>query len=217
MRLKITSGVVFASIVASAAQASPCTPPPGFVATEPPPPAPISELDTHGEDIDIARPLADVLRIVNGMSLAHAIKSPSSLPSVSGNYVFTKSFGPPGSRQLDCLTDGSTLVEQVLIREQTATEYRFRYEVWNYTSEQARAVDYAIGEFRFAAEGRSATHIHWTYSFALKRDHFPGYLGPIGDFLFHIGFLDGRYADMMRGTLRGYKAEVEARSSPGHS
>jgi hypothetical protein len=205
-------GFIVAIAVIGGAEASPCTPPPGFVSSEPPRPASVSDLDAHSEDIDIARPFPEVMRVINGMSLARAIKSPSSLPSVSGNYVLTKGeFGPVGSRQLDCLTDGSTLVEQVLVREQSPRFYHFRYEVWNYTSEQARPIDYAIGEFHFRATGPSSTHIHWSYSFALRRDRFPGYLGPIGDFLFHISFLDGRYADMMRGTLKGYKTEAEAR------
>jgi hypothetical protein len=43
------------------------------------------------------------------------------------------------------------------------------------------------------------------YSFALRRDRFPGYLGGLGDFLFRISFLDRDWAEVMRNVLSGYR------------
>jgi len=45
----------------------------------------------------------------------------------------------------------------------------------------------------------------------LNRNRFPGYLGGVGDFLFRVGFLDRQYAELMRGTLDGFKTTAESR------
>jgi hypothetical protein len=118
-------------------------------------------------------------------------------------------FGKPGSRRLTCLSDGSTLEEEVLQQEQTSNSFRFRYVVWNYTSEAAHPILYGVGDFHDAELGGERTHIVWTYSFMLKQERFPGELGSFGRFLFRVGFLDRQYADMMRATLNGTKANVE--------
>src|SRR5262249_23330566 len=104
--------------------------------------------------------------------------------------------------------------EQVLIREHGETSYRFRYQVWNYTSSAAGAIHYAVGEFVFTAPTPDSTQIVWTYSFALSRDRFPGYLGRLGDFLFRLSFLDRDWAEVMRNVLNGYKTAAETRWSP---
>jgi hypothetical protein len=117
-------------------------------------------------------------------------------------------FGTAGSRRLTCLTDGSTLEEEVLRSDRTATTFHFRYVVWNYTSESARPILYGVGDFRDSDIG-GRTHVVWTYSFMLNQERFPGELGSFGRFLFRVGFLDRQYADMMRATLNGTKASVE--------
>lgn len=208
----ISAAIAFASIagVATAARAASCVPPRGFVETEPPVVAPADQLVAHTEDIDISRPLATVLEVVNGKSLENTIHSPNSLPGVSGTYPLTKGdFGEPGTRRITCLTDGSALEEQVLERHQTQDAYHFRYVVWNFTTAQARPIVYGVGDFHFSAAGLDRTHVHWTYAFQLNRGRFPGFLGSLGDFLFRVSFLDRQYAEMMRGTLNGYKSDAE--------
>jgi len=129
---------------------------------------------------------------------------------VVGDYPLNNiPFGTPGSRRLVCLSDGSTLEEQVLEREETNSFYRFRYIVWNYTTKQARPIEYGVGEFRDSQIDGGRTHIVWTYSFKLKDHEFPGYLGALGRYFFHIGFLDRQYAAMMRGTLEAGKTTAE--------
>ena len=110
-----------------------------------------------------------------------------------------------GLARLVCLSDGSSTEEQVLTREHGEHSYFFRYQVWNYTSRAARAIRYATGEFVFTAPSLGKTQIVWTYSFALNRDRFPGYLGTLGDLLFHLSFLDRDWAEVMRNVLNSYK------------
>jgi len=197
------------SFVAHASESS-CAPPPGFVDS----PHPLITADTnlvsHTEELDINRPLADVLSAAN-KPLEKSINSSNSLPGVSGVHMLTQGeFGSPGSRRITCLSDASTLVEESLERETTSHSFKFRYIVWNYTSDKARAVDFGVGQFLYEARdaGRS-THVTWTYSFKLKTQHFPGNLGGLGRYLFRIFFLERDYAAMMRGVLAGYKADAE--------
>src|ERR1700730_1603377 len=118
-------------------------------------------------------------------------------------------FGRVGSRRLTCLTDGSSLEEEVLQNDRSPTVARFRYVVWNYTSEVARPVSYSVGYFERTALTNDRTHVRWTYGFHLKRSRFPGFLGGVGDFLFRKQFLERQYADMMRASLLVEKADAE--------
>ena len=191
------------------AAGSACAPPPGFVDKPVPSLAPAEQMVTHTEEISIDRPLSTVLDSVSRTSLKDTIHKASSLPGVAGDYPLgTLPFGTPGAHRLVCLTDGSTLEEQVLAKERSGTSYRFRYIVWNYTSEKANAVEYGIGDFHYT-ESSGLTHIVWTYSFKLKDHEFPGYLGPVGRYLFRVVFLDRQYAEMMRGTLQTNKQNAE--------
>lgn len=157
------------------------------------------------ETILVDRPLGTVLMVVN-RPLKDALHPTGSLPGVTGTYSLTQGdFGRPGSRRLVCLSDGSSTEEQVLTREHDKHSYLFRYQVWNYTSRAARAIRYATGNFLFTAPNPDKTQIVWTYSFALSRDRFPGYLGRLGDLLFHLSFLDRDWAEVMRNVLNGYK------------
>jgi hypothetical protein len=182
-----------------------CAPAAGFVDVPPPPIDRSDGLVSRTETIRVDRPLRTVLTVVN-RPLKDVLRPTGSLPGVTGTYPLTPGdFGGPGSRRLVCLSDGSSTEEQVLTREHGENLYRFRYQVWNYTSRAAGAVRYAIGEFVYTAPSPDRTQIVWTYSFALKRDHFPGYLGRLGDFLFRISFLDRDWAEVMRNVLNGYK------------
>ncbi len=204
--------------LASKAPAAPCVPPQAFVDTPHPSVAPVDELVSHTEEIVIERPLSLVLKAVQ-RPLRDAIHHPGSLPGVVGEYDLPGGeFGAPGSRRMVCLSDGSTLEEQVLERVQNAASYQFRYVVWNFTSPAARPIDYAVGKFVYTGT-RGQTRIVWTYAFQLKRDRFPGYLGSFGNFLFRIGFVDRQWADLMRQTLDGFRQDAasEPPSGQGHN
>jgi hypothetical protein len=197
------------------ASAQNCLPPPGFKDTPHPVVAPLERLVSHTEEIIVDRPLAVVLHAVD-KPLSETIKRSNSLPGVTGSYMLTEGqYGAPGSRQLNCLSDGSTLVEQVLLQEQRIDSVRFRYAVWNYTSSKARPIAYGVGEFTYSAADNGRTHVRWTYSFQLNRHRFPGMLGSLGDYLFRISFLDRSYADMMRGVLVSTKADSERPAGGG--
>lgn len=209
LRLLVPALVLIVSMPVPADAAS-CAPPPGFVDTPAPAVASGDRLVARTETIEIERNLTVVLAAAD-KPLKDVVHQTSSLPGVAGDYPLTQGgFGLPGARRMVCLTDGSTLEEQVLERERKDTSYRFRYEVWNYTSKQARPIVYGLGDFLFSEIGPGRTRIVWTYSFALNRHRFPGYLGAVGDFMFRIGFLDRQYADLMRDTLCGYKTAAES-------
>ncbi len=194
----------------------PCTPPPEFVDTPHPIVAPIENLVSHTEEIVIERPLAVVLDVEAKTSLEDAIDKNSSLPHVSGTYMLTEGeFGQPGSRRVTCLSDGSTLVEQVLENDRTSNSSQYRYVVWNCTSQKARPIVYGVGNFFRSDIGGARTLVRWTYSFQLNGHNFPGILGGFGKFLFRRNFLDRQYAEMMRRSLAGSKARIESKALPG--
>lgn len=182
-----------------------CAPAQGFVEVPPPPIDRSDGMVSRTETILVKRPFGTVLTVVN-RPLKDALRPTGSLPGVTGTYPLTRGdFAGPGSRRLVCLSDGSSTEEQVLTRERGEKSYRFRYQVWNYTSRAAGAIRYAVGEFVFTRPTPDSTKIVWTYSFALRRDRFPGYLGKLGDFLFRISFLDRDWAEVMRNVLSGYR------------
>jgi hypothetical protein len=206
--------IVAVTSVSAGAMAQTCSPPQGFVNQPPPVLAAPDRLAVHTEEITVNRPLAIVVGTAEKTDIKDAIHKAGDLPSVIGEYPLNSiPFGTPGARRLVCLSDGSTLEEQVLEVEASKSFNRFRYMVWNYTSMQARPIEYGIGEFRHTGIDPSHTHIVWTYSFKLKDNEFPGYLGAVGRTLFHWMFLDRDYAAMMRATLEAGKAEAEKRPS----
>lgn len=112
----------------AATAAATCTPPPGFVDQPPPDIAPIGDLVARVEELIIDRPLDRVLEIAARSSLEDVIDRQSPLPSVAGTHTLTPGpFGAPGSRRLVCLSDRSTLVEQVLLARRDGRERQFRY------------------------------------------------------------------------------------------
>ncbi len=187
-----------------------CIPPDHFVDVPPPTIAPLDHLVSRTEEITIERSLDTVVDSVERTNLEDAIARVRCLPSVAATHTLTPgAFGGVGTRRLVCLTDGSMALEQVLHYERTNRAYRFRYVVWNYTSPLARGVAYAVGHFEKIAMTRDRTRVTWTYAFQLQRNRFPGFLGPLGDLLFRVTFLDRRYATMMRATLRRQRANAE--------
>lgn len=205
--------VVVNSLSASNAAAQACAPPPGFVDVPHPTFAAPELLVSHTEEITVDQRLDVVLDTAAKTDLKDAIHKSGSLPGVSGEHPLNDiPFGIPGARRLVCLSDGATVEELVLEQQRDQTSSRFRYIVWNYTTQKARPIEYAIGEFRHTEIPGRRTHIVWTYSFKLKDHEFPGYLGSLGRYLFRIGFLDRDYAAMMRGSLQAGKTTAEQRS-----
>jgi hypothetical protein len=171
--------------------------------------APPDELVSHTEEIVIDRPLLAVSEAMN-KPLNQALRGTDSLPGVSGDFMLTKgAFGAPGSRHIVCLTDGGSVEEEALEREQSTRSGHFKYIVWNYQTPKGRPIAYGIGEFHSEQIDDSHTRVSWTYSFSLRPDTFPGDLCAFGRFLFRVGFLDRDYAAMMRGVLNGYKTAAE--------
>jgi hypothetical protein len=205
--------ILIAAIVPASAVGAPatvCAPPPGFLDKAHPAIVPAEQLVSHTEQIVIDRAYPVVSEAMN-KPLNQVIRQSSSLPGVFGDYMLTPGeFGAPGSRHIVCLTDGTSVEEEALERDGTASSSRFRYIVWNYATPKARPVAYGIGEFRTVQIDGAHTRITWTYSFKLKEDVFPGELGAVGRWLFRVGFLDRDYAAMMRGVLNGYKTTAEA-------
>ena len=179
--------------------------------------APAEQLVSHTEEIVIGRAYSVVSEAMN-KPLNQVIRQSSSLPGVFGAYMLTPGkFGAPGSRHIVCLTDGTSVEEEALERDGTASSGRFRYIVWNYATPKARPVAYGVGEFHTVQIDGANTRITWTYSFKLKEDVFPGDLGALGRWLFRVGFLDRDYAAMMRGVLNGYKTIAEAQPNDAQS
>lgn len=113
--------------------------------------------------------------------LNQVIRQSSALPGVFGAYMLTPGeLGALGSRHMVCLTDGTSVEEEALERDGTATSGRFRYIVWIHATRKARPVAYGVGEFRTVQIDGTHTRITWTYSFKLKDDVFPGELGALG-------------------------------------
>ena len=124
--LQISRLLLFAISTSVAVSAQVCVPPSGFVDTPRPAIADAKELVSHTEEITLDRSLGKVLEESN-KPLKDTIHKTSSLPGVSGEHMLTQgTFGAPGSRRLTCLTDGSTLEEEVIQREQTSNSFRFR-------------------------------------------------------------------------------------------
>lgn len=184
--------------------------PPGFVETPHPPVAGPEKLVSHVESAVIDRPFAEVCRRVDATPLSVRHPPAAGLPGVVDTRALTPDgFGPVGGRHLVCLSDDTTVVEQVLENTRTDASWRFRYVVWGYTTAAAKPLRYGLGDFHYMAEG-DRTRVVWTYSFELKRDQFPGFLGVgLGGFLLKLAFLNGPYGAWMRAGLAAIKAAAE--------
>jgi hypothetical protein len=182
-----------------------CEPPPGFVNPPRPDVAPLEGLLSHTEEVTIARPLAVVIEAGN-RPLQEGIRPTKNRPGVSGTFRLTKeAYGSVGSRRFICLTDGSTAIEEVLHSEAHSDNRRFRYVVWNYTSESFRAVDYAVGEFVHMQTAPDRTHVNWTYRFALKSG-----LSTEEQARFRETILERDFAEWMRSLLDRGRSRAEA-------
>jgi hypothetical protein len=153
---------------------------------------------THTVTATVAVPPAQFRTWFFATPLEQMLPGTRELPAVTGTArVGDAAFPTPGAVRYVCLADGNGALERVLELEPE----RFTYEVWGYTSPQARGIRYGFGEFTLTAAG-DATLVRWTYAFRLKDDRLPGLLGPVGRFLFRAAFLDGTYADFMQAGMR---------------
>lgn len=186
-------------------------PPAGFVETPHPPVAGPAKLVSHVEEVVIDRPFAQVVQAVDAMPLSARHPAAAGLPGVGETLALNpEGFGPVGGRHLVFLTDGTTVTEQVLENSRSATDWRFRYVVWGYTTPAAKPLRYGLGDFHYTAMG-DRTRLVWTYSFELKGNAFPGFLGVgLGGFLLKLAFLNGPYGAWMREGLASIKRSVES-------
>ena len=187
--------------------------PPGFVETPHPPVSGPEKLVSHVEMTLIDRPFAETVEAVDDLPLNLRHPAAAGLPGVVDTLALTPDgFGPVGGRHLVFLSDDTTVVEQVLENTRTDTSWRFRYVVWGYTTPAAKPLRYGVGDFQYTAEG-DRTRVTWTYSFELKPDTFPGFLGVgLGGFLLKLAFLNGPYGAWMRAGLAAIKQGVEGPS-----
>jgi hypothetical protein len=210
-----SASVVLVCLTQSAVAASDvqCALPVDF-ANSPPPDIETAMLVDHTEEIIIDRPLDVVLAQGNRTPIEKTMRGTSTLPGVAGTHLLRGAWPEPGALRVACLTDGGSTQEQVIDNARSGNTHHFRYEVWNYTTPQARPVAYAVGDFLETDLGDGRTRIHWTYAFRLRPDQFPGYLGPLGRMLFRKFYLDTRYAELMRGALAVRKAAAEQEPAP---
>jgi hypothetical protein len=125
--------------------------------------------------------------------LERFIKGTTALPGVDRTEPLTDlRFPAVGSVRLVVLRDGNTAHEEVL----ACDGRQLRYFVTQYTSPEAAPIEWGLGEFTFEPAG-DKTHVRWRYSFKLRSNKFPGWLGTIGRALFRSRFLEREYAEFM--------------------
>lgn len=175
----------------------------------PPPPVidPAAPMISRTDRIVIERPRQALFDWNMAQKLEDNLPATGALPGVVGTTQLTPGdWGVVGARRVVHLSDGGSATEQIL--ELTPGE-RFRYQVWNYTTAAARPIAYALGEFRYVALDERRTEVVWTYSFRLRGNRFPGFLGPLGRWLLKVAFLDRAYAVLMSETLKVMKSSAE--------
>ena len=207
-KLPLSVALICLTECAFAASEVQCQVPANFHDTPPPEIEP-ARLVVHVEENTINRPLDIVAVEGNRTPLEKAMHRTSKLPGVAGTHVLRGTWPEPGALRVTCLTDGGSTEETVIANSRAGATHHFRYEVWNYTTPRARPVAYAVGDFLESDLGDGRTLIHWTYSFRLRSDRFPGYLGPLGRMLFQSFYLDTTYAELMRGALAVRKENAE--------
>lgn len=137
--------------------------------------------------------------------LEQLLPGTSKLPAVLKTEAIGElAFPAESAKRYVCLADGNGAIEKVV----SLSPERFSYLVFDYTVPEAKPIKYGYGEFVMTANGDS-TNLSWSYSFLLKEDTFPGWLGPIGRFLFRISFLDSTYAEFMSVGMEAIKTTAE--------
>lgn len=159
---------------------------------------PAAPMVSHTVTFELSLPASEFNERMARAPLEAFMPGTAKLPGVVGTRALTeRPFGTPGAPRLVCLGDGSTATEEVL---ESTPGRTFRYLVWNYSTEAARAIHYGIGTFSLTALDEQRTRVEWRYAFKLKDDRFPGSLGALGRWLMQHTFMDGDYAEMMNVT-----------------
>lgn len=208
LRSSFAAVLLFVSSSAIAASEVECAIPSGFIDTPPPDIEPATLVE-HVEEITINRSLGIVIAEGNRTPIEKTMHGTSTLPGVAGTHLLRGPWPEPGALRVTCLTDGGSTEELIIANTREGNTHHFRYEVWNYTTPQARPIIYGVGDFLETDLGDNRTLIHWTYGFRLRSDQFPGYLGPFGRWLFRKFYLESRYAELMRGALAVRKTNAE--------
>ena len=152
----------------------------------------------HEVAFDVAAPRDAFVAAFLRAPLERFIKGTKALPGVERTEPLTVArFPAVGSVRRVVLRDGHTAREEVL----ACDEAQLRYFVTQYTSPEAKPIEWGLGEFTFSAAG-SRTHVTWRYSFKLRSNRFPGELGAIGRLLFRKAFLERDYAAFMDAQVR---------------
>ncbi|RKH09642.1 hypothetical protein D7V97_16010 [Corallococcus sp. CA053C] len=115
----------------------------------------------HTVEADIAVPPDLLLPWLVNVPLERILLGTEKIAGIERTEVLSPSWGSPGTRRRVVLRDGNTSLEELLVVEEGR---RFQYVVWNFTNEARRAVQYAVGEFRFTPTA-TGTHLRWTYRF----------------------------------------------------
>lgn len=193
-----------------------CKPPASFNNPEPPKPN-LSELFSHTEEVFVDAPLDVVHKAIAELELEDQTYRSMALPSISGTYTMESekvgketSPGLPNMRTLACFNDGSVVLEQPIEVKRSDTDFRYHYVVWNYTSDAFSAVDYGVADIRYMETPGKNTVISWTYSFKPNTNKHPQYAGAEGEKKFRADFLEGPFAELLRGSLVIWKVRSEA-------
>ncbi|WP_257461559.1 SRPBCC family protein [Archangium lipolyticum] len=158
---------------------------------------------SHTLEAEIAVPPGVLLPWLVNVPLERVLPGTEELPGVERADVLSASWGTPGTRRRVVLRDGNTALEELLVVEEGR---RFQYVVWNFTNDARRAVQYAVGEFRFTPTP-SGTHLSWTYRFR-------GLGWPTTGFL--ESFVEEDYAGFMRAGMERIRTEA-VKELPGHT
>jgi hypothetical protein len=183
------------------------TPPPapsGTCRDSPPPaeatpaPSPDDAVVFLEEQFDVVGERDAFVRAFLAAPLERFIQGTSALPGVDHTEPLTPARYPAvGSVRLVCLADGESAHEEVVAQD----EGQLRYVVTRYTSKTAQPLAYGMGAFAFTPAGTN-THVTWRYTFKLRGDRFPGWLGPLGRALFRSSFVEADYAPFMQAQVR---------------
>lgn len=154
-----------------------------------------TQMVSHTIVFNIAIPAAAFNDRLVHAPLARLLPGTRKIPAVVSTRELTLNpFGTPKAPRVVCLADGNTAVEEVL---DNLPGQLFRYKVWNYSLKVAKPIEYGLGTFALQALDSEHTRVTWTYSFKLRENTFPGYLGGFGRWLFKESFVERDYADMM--------------------
>jgi hypothetical protein len=157
-------------------------------------------------EVVINRNADEYFREFTHTPLKYFLPGTDKLAGVETTKSLTKNeFPEAGSVRRVILKNGETANEEVV---ELQTGY-FRYKVTDYTTEQAKPLEYGVGEFRFIPVTENSFLLCWKYSFKLKEDKFPGNIGCIGRGIFKKIFVDSDWAEYMDSSINAIQAHAK--------